>query len=257
MDQFKAIFKKIGGKIRVQNLHNPNFNDPSNRELVINDYNGFKIAIDDFGYLFDVNIYTESNIILAVNNPEKIFAINQEIEITNLPYKFFIQKPYDPFEYRNFALFWNPFSKKIREYKLAPHESIFILGYQITLALNPNRDLVSIIDEIVDLLNENPAIFANTQKQRIFKQNIPDSLKHFIPLLKKWSLADDIEREQLLEESTESQKKKLIQSVQPHFKEINIFLDSFKDNNLSYEATLFGNLAELVSELMINNNLVQ
>ena len=45
MDQFKAIFKKIGGKIRVQNLHNPNFNEPSNRELVINDYKGFKINI--------------------------------------------------------------------------------------------------------------------------------------------------------------------------------------------------------------------
>ena len=54
-----------------------------------------------------------------------------------------------------------------------------------------------------------------------------------------------------MEETTEKQKKKIVNKVYPYMTEINEFLNSFGDNPLSHEAILIGNLAELVSEIQI------
>ncbi len=96
--------------------------------------------------------------------------------------------------------------------------------------------------------------FLENANNGIIAKNIPDNLKHLIPLLKKYSISDDGEREQLVEDIDEKQKKKLIRSVEPFMSEINNFLDSFQDNHLSDEAILLGNLAELVSELQVDNS---
>jgi hypothetical protein len=47
--------------------------------------------------------------------------------------------------------------------------------------------------------------------------------------------------------------KKLIKQVSPYMKDINTFLDSFKYQPLTEEATLIENLAELVSELEVTD----
>jgi hypothetical protein len=100
-------------------------------------------------------------------------------------------------------------------------------------------------------MKTNDSLFTKNTQQKIYKKNIPDNLKSLFPLLKKWSVSDDDLREQLVEETSERQKKKLINTVYPFINEINEFLDSFKDEPLSEEAILIGNLAELVSELKI------
>ena len=76
------------------------------------------------------------------------------------------------------------------------------------MALASDRNLVSILDDFIDLVNKNGEIFRKEIRERIFKKNIPENLRHLIPLLKKWSIPDDSEREQLMEETKEKQKKK-------------------------------------------------
>ena len=65
------------------------------------------------------------------------------------------------------------------------------------------------------------------------------------------NIQDDCEREQLMEETSQKQKVKLLNTVNPLMNTINQFLDSFGDEPLSHEAILLGNLAELISELQI------
>lgn len=70
--------------------------------------------------------------------------------------------------------------------------------------------------------------------------------------MKKYSIPDDSEREQLIEGIKKKQIKQLIESVDPYMSDINNYLNSFKEQPLSEEATLMRNLAELVTELKVN-----
>jgi hypothetical protein len=252
MDNLKELSIQLGGKIRTQELYNYNFKDTSFRELVVKDYRGFKILIDEFGSLLEIKIDIESDYVLAINNPEKISSINQEIIFQDFNYKVFSNESLsNPLSDNEFKAFWNIFSLKITELNLYENESVFITGYNVSLVLNSQRNLIISINDSIDIINSHLSIFYKTKIERIFKKNIPENLRPLIPLLKKWTIPDDSEREQLMEETTEKQKKKIVNKVYPYMTEINEFLNSFGDNPLSHEAILIGNLAELVSEIQI------
>src|SRR6202022_1312213 len=104
--------------------------EPSFRELIIKDYKSFKIEVNEFGTLFEIRIDAESDFILAINNPEKINCINYEIEAKDFPYKLFISGiDFNPLSDNNFQVFWDLFSRKIKETELNTDESVFISGY--------------------------------------------------------------------------------------------------------------------------------
>ncbi len=127
---------------------------------------------------------------------------------------------------------------------------MFYYANLIELVLKVDRNLKPILDDFIELIDANPLIFKRNKKEKIFAKNIPENLRHLIPILKKWCIADD-EREQLLEEANEKQKAKLLMTVNPSMSGIDEFLDSFVDGPLNYEAILLGNLAKLISELQI------
>lgn len=254
MDYLKELSNKLGGAIRSQNLSNWNLNGKSNRKLVIKNHRGFKIVIDEYDKIFDIDVVwknLQSNFALSINLPNKLHGYNKPTTINNFPYKVYFSKDNDPnlLENKNFQTFWEPFSKKMTDMILTEIEGVFFITGAIYLAFSYERDVISIIDYIIDLIENNPIIFYKIPDERIFKKNIPENLRSLIPLLKKWSIPDDSEREQLLEETSEKQKKKLVKTVGPYMVEINQFLDLFGDEPLSHEAILLGNLAELVSEL--------
>ena len=85
----------------------------------------------------------------------------------------------------------------------------------------------------------------------ISSENIPLNLRGLVPLLNKWSVSDDNEREKLLAKTTNQQKIDLIATVYPLMDDINKFLDSFEDKPPTDEAIRIGDLAQLVSELKI------
>ncbi|HWW41549.1 hypothetical protein, partial [Pedobacter sp.] len=133
--------------------------------------------------------------------------------------------------------------------QLSENESVFFYNNYISFALNSKRNLIQILDDVIDLVNCHNKVFEKASRSIIYKKNIPNNLRPLFPLFKKWSISDDVEREQLIEEISDLQKKKLVSTVGPLMKEINDFLDSFKNQPLTEEAILIGNLAELVSEL--------
>jgi hypothetical protein len=253
MDQLRELSIKLEGKIRKQDLLNINFKDISTRELIIKNYRDFKINIDEFGKLYQISIDTGSDLMFAINQPEKIFKIDQPLKIPDFPYDIYIlEEQYNPFLNNGFDKFWDLFSLRVKEIKLTKNESIFVDGYRICLILESNRNVIPILDDIIELIRNKNSLFSKYKPHRIYKKNIPDNLKPLFPLLKKWSVSDDDLRGQLVEESSERQQKKLINIVYPFMNEINKFLDSFKGQPLSEEAVLIGNLAELVSELQLN-----
>jgi hypothetical protein len=254
MDYLKELSVQLGGKIHVQNLYNWNYDGKSFRVLIIKDYKSYKIEINEFNGLFEIDINSGPDFSFSVNIPNKIFVYNTPTSINDFPYKVYF-KEYDndthPLSNKQFPNSWSQVVNEIKELNLAENEGVFFYENAVQLALASDRNLVSILDDFIDLVNKNGEIFRKEIRERIFKKNIPENLRLLIPLLKKWSIPDDSEREQLMEETNEKQKKKIVKTVEPHMVEINKFLDSFGDDALSHEAILLGNLAELVSELQI------
>ncbi len=118
--------------------------------------------------------------------------------------------------------------------------------------MDSKRDLVKALDKIIDLLVENNTSFKEDATQKIDLKNIPDNLKALLPLLKKYSVSDDSERSELVEQMSNNRKAALIRTVDPLMSEIEAYLDSGANKVFTHEASLISDLAELVAELRNN-----
>lgn len=189
-----------------------------------------------------------------INKPDKIFLYNIPKYFSDLPYKVYVSdETYSFVQNDNLSKFWNSLVILLKKMGLSESESVFFYKNYILFSLSIQRDLMSIMDEIIDLLIANENTFKKESKKSISSKNIPENLKPLIPFLKKYGVSDDGDREQLIAKFDGKKKKHLIKSVQPFFNEIRIYLDSFKNIPLNEEAILIGELAELVSDLLIKN----
>jgi len=251
MNYLNELLIKFGGRTIKQVIFDGN-NGRAERRLEIKNYKGFKLVVVDYENILKIGVKIECNFSFSVNNSDKIFVYKKPFSVKKYPYKlYFSSNVSDPFQTEGFHEFWDILSLKILNLTLSENESIYIYGNGIYFALNADRNINTAIDIIIDIVSDSKIFKKETLKKKIVAENIPDLLKTLIPLLKKWSLSDDSEREQLIEKTTKREKKKLIEEVGPYMKEINEFLESFEDKPLSEEAIMIGNLAELVSELEI------
>jgi len=251
MDYLKELSAKLGGKISSNNCYHWNIDLTSLRKLVIKAYGGHRFAIDEYGpSMFMVRCFIEADFSFSINNPDKLFGYSKVFNLTGYPYKLYIDKESDgSFIKEEYYGLIESFVRELKELELSAGESIFIYQNCICLALSSTRNVVTAIDMLIGLIDKYDTLFKKDVKTKIFRKNIPANLHPLIPLIKKWSVSDDNDREQLVDEATEKEKKRLVKTVAPYTPEINKFLDSFGDGVLSDEAILFGNLAELVSEL--------
>ena len=253
MDYLQQLATQIGGKIRTQDLLNGNFQKKSLRSLIVKDYKQFKLQIDDYGSLCSIEVKVNSEIACAINNHDRVLYYNIPFNLESVPFTVYVSESntdlLDNIRFRKACHSIGIFLKKIN---ISPKESVFIYRNCICFAFRTNRDLEPILDGIIELINANSEIFKRTARKAISTKNIPDNLKPLAPLMRKYSLSDDSEREQLIEGMKKKEIKQLIESVDPYMGEINNYLNSFKKQPLSEEATLMGNLAELVTELKMN-----
>ena len=253
MDYLINLSANLGGKIKSQDILDINFKEIAHRISIIKDYKGIKLEIIDHGILYAIGIKIESDFFFSINNPEKVLSIKYPISVSDFDFKIYIKNEINnPFLSDKFQKFWKIFKNEIIKLDLSPEESIFIYKDQIVLVLKPERDLSNIINNIVNIINAQSEVFRKPGIKKITSKNVPVDLKPLLPLLKRWAFSDDLKRQELIDNTSKAQKRKLISTVEPYFNKINSFLDSFEDRPLTYEATLIGNLAELVSELDFN-----
>ncbi len=265
MDQLKRLSNQLGGKICSQDNSNMNFKVKSFRALIIKDYKSYKINIDEYGNLYEIQIKTKTDFTLSINNPDKLSSIDRLIQIKDSPYQLYLFKEsyndfikghkYDPFLSEYFQLFWKSFSIQIKQLELLEDETLSIREDGLFFVLRSGRNLSLIVNDAISLIKNNTNIFKRISK-KILSKNVPENLRILLPLMKKWSISDDAERDRMIKKTGERQKKSLISTVEPLIEEINVFLDSFDDRPLNEEAMLLGNLAELVSELKVEANLL-
>lgn len=68
---------------------------------------------------------------------------------------------------------------------------------------------------------------------------VPERLRHLVPLAGQWGIGDDTERAQFLERASGADREGLTAAVAPHQADITAWLDSFGTEGMSEEGAAF------------------
>jgi len=136
----------------------------------------------------------------------------------------------------------------IRALSLDHGESLHILQGQIALYLKRNE--IKVVLEAITIFSKFVCSLPEGKDEAIDFENLPKEFHALIPLIKRWGIADDDERNEVLSKASSSTINRLVQKVTPYFDAINHYLNSFTDVPLPEHAVALRSLAECVSEAL-------
>lgn len=137
----------------------------------------------------------------------------------------------------------------IRSFLLEEKDSLHVYGNQLSLFLfTPSRSRVA---EMLPLLVRLTSHLKLVSDERIDFSILPKNFLPLKPLMKKWAVADDTERDSLISRASKASLKKLVDKVYPHIPAINEYLDSFGEKSIPEAACALGALAECASEVKL------
>jgi len=251
MNKLKELSTKFGSGIKSQNLINGNINQRSTKRLLIKNYKKYDLKIDEYENIYSIGIKVNSDLTFSINRIDDIFGYRTLIYYPIFKFKVYARETDLKDDARTLKLLTS-FAVLFDQIKFTDDESIFLYKNYLYFYLNAERNLLLILDKFIDLIQENREVFVEEVKKKTLLNRLPINLRPLSTYIKKYAISDDAEREQLIGEMSESEKSTLIRAVKPLFADINTFLNSFKEEPLSEEAVSIGELAELVSELLIN-----
>lgn len=83
-------------------------------------------------------------------------------------------------------------------------------------------------------------------------EDVPENLRHLVPLAEKWGIGDDVERAEFIERAAIGDRQALVRAITPYQSQITAWLDSFGTDPLSDEAAAFMYMQLAVEEMSIH-----
>lgn len=80
-------------------------------------------------------------------------------------------------------------------------------------------------------------------------ENVPQHLRHLVPLAEKWGIGDDVERGEFIERASAGDREALIKAIAPRQDAITSWLDSFGTDPMTDEAAAFMYMQLAVEEM--------
>lgn len=84
-----------------------------------------------------------------------------------------------------------------------------------------------------------PAAGSSAAAQRLNPDQVPEDLRHLVPLAEKWGIGDDVDRNAKVDSSTPAERSELRAAITPASSSITTWLDSFGKDPMSDEAAAF------------------
>lgn len=208
--------------------------------LEIKDVRGFKVRLSRHPQWIQIEIKVKSPFTIAFNQQEQ--ACDKPLGLNDYPCRLFASNLEQKDQIISFV---NKVRPLINEIDFKNIESLVIVPNQILADIFPDRDILMTIDKLIEIVEH------IDQKIEIKKEinDLPNNLKDLFPLLEKWSISDDFEREELIDAMSKNEITDLVDTVGNRIADINSYLDSFSDRPLTENAQLLGKLAQLVLEL--------
>lgn len=86
---------------------------------------------------------------------------------------------------------------------------------------------------------DRPGTVGSSVAQRLNPEQVPEDLRHLVPLAEKWGIGDDVDRNAKVESSTPAERNELRAAITPASSSITTWLDSFGKEAMSNEAAAF------------------
>jgi hypothetical protein len=86
---------------------------------------------------------------------------------------------------------------------------------------------------------DRPAAVGSPVAQRLNPEQVPEDLRHLVPLAEKWGIGDDVDRNAKVERATPAERSELRAAITPASSSITTWLDSFGKEPMSDEAAAF------------------
>jgi len=125
-------------------------------------------------------------------------------------------------------------------------EGLVLSGGEIDIyLLKPEFDKARrVIEKAIDLADAE-----QISENKLDLTQLPAQFHPLIPMIRKWAVADDIDRGDLLESSSHRALKRLLAAVEPYLMSIDSYLDSFIEPSVADAAAALGCLAETAAEI--------
>ena len=84
-----------------------------------------------------------------------------------------------------------------------------------------------------------PGSGAPAGSQKLNVDNVPEDLRHLVPLAERWGIGDDVDRNAAVDRATPAERQELEQAIAPSDARITAWLDSFRQQPMTDEAAAF------------------
>lgn len=179
-----------------------------------------------------------------VNQNDPMLLPAEPVKINRRQYLSFAGSGTHPSSHKNlFAR--SSFTELVRELNLQNEESLHFTAGSISVYFDrpsPSR-VASILDYLINVARD-----VETQEEQLDLSNLPVQFHPLIPLIRKWAIDDDSDRQNFLETSSVTTLRALVDDVEPFLHAIDSYLDSFRGTPPSEEACALGRIAECVVE---------
>jgi hypothetical protein len=137
------------------------------------------------------------------------------------------------------------FRSLLRELDLQTGEKLIVSTDELSAYLKkPTAErITSLIDGFVNLINH-----IDIPQEELDLNVLPPQFHPLIPLIKKWAIGDDLDREDFLENFPKAVLERFVMEVEPYLRPIDSYLDSFGYRPPSEQACALGRLAECAVE---------
>jgi hypothetical protein len=234
-DKLKETAELLGRTIKKSNVIG------SGLTFDLKDYKGFKVKFYSYPMTIKIDIKAESAMTVSFHQPDSICLIKEPLPI-EYPTRVFTSSMDNKQDVIEFA---NTVRTMIEGLNLEHSESLVIYKNQISADINPDRDIISTVNRLIEIIKHNKRRTLDKEKVN----DLPDNLKDLYFMFDKYSISDDLERDELVEMLTTKEIKTLIDKVDHRTGDIVDYLNSFGDKPLTENAQLLMSLFELVAEL--------
>lgn len=225
-------------------LYDPNLNDTSDRIFKFKDFQDNKYRIWVFSDTIKLETPLSTSLLFSINYPDKVCLANKLLfEESGIGKIFTDYKKNDQIQ-----LCIKLLKNDLILLNFDINEGLTVYRNSLQLTLKQDRQILPEIDVFIKIKSLIELNFPD-ETEEVDYSGLPSDLRQILIKFRSLAISDDFDRGEVIHELSAGQRRDLIKLIEPKLEEINLFLDTFADKQLTEAAIRLQCLAELTIEL--------
>jgi len=225
-------------------LFDPNLNDKSTRLLKFKDDKDNRYKIWFFTDTIKLETPLSTSLIFSINYPDKVCLAKKLLFEESGIGKIFTDNSKDD----QIQLCIKLLMDDLKSLNFELNEGLTVYRNSLQLTLKQDRQMLSEIEGLKKIKSLIELNFPDETEEIDFS-DLPTDLRQILKKFGTLAISDDFERDEKIKTLTKNQHTDFIETLGPKLENINAFLDTFSDKQLTEGAIRLQNLAKLLIEL--------